>query len=213
MDVPRPLRPDVQKKTAHATERDRPDIVTRREAWFDNQPDLDPERLVFIDETWASTNMARLRGRAPKGERLRAGIPHGHWRTTTFVAGLRLTGMVAPMVLDGPINGHAFQAYVDQILVPELRPGDIVIMDNLGSHKGRGVRAAIEAVGAMLLYLPPYSPDFNPIENAFSKLKALLRKAAERTGDALWDTIGTLIQVFTATECANFFAAAGYDPD
>jgi transposase len=187
--------------------------VTRREAWFDNQPDLDPERLVFIDETWASTNMARLRGRAPKGERLRAGIPHGHWRTTTFVAGLRLTGIVAPMVLDGPINGHAFQAYVDQILVPELRPGDIVIMDNLGSHKGRGVRAAIEAVGAMLLYLPPYSPDFNPIENAFSKLKALLRKAAERTVDALWDTIGTLIQVFTATECANFFAAAGYDPD
>jgi transposase len=187
--------------------------VTRREAWFDNQPALDPERLVFIDETWASTNMARLRGRAPKGERLRAGIPHGHWRTTTFVAGLRLTGMVAPMVLDGPINGHVFQAYVDQILVPELRPGDIVIMDNLGSHKGRGVRAAIEAVGAMLLYLPPYSPDFNPIENAFSKLKALLRKAAERTVDALWDTIGTLIQVFTATECANFFAAAGYDPD
>ncbi len=187
--------------------------MTRREAWFDNQPDLDPERLVFIDETWASTNMARMRGRAPKGERLRAGIPHGHWCTTTFVAGLRLTGMVAPMVLDGPINGHAFQAYVDQILVPELRPGDIVIMDNLGSHKGRGVRAAIEAVGAMLLYLPPYSPDFNPIENAFSKLKALLRKAAERTVDALWDTIGTLIQVFTATECANFFAAAGYDPD
>jgi transposase len=213
VDVSRPLRPDVQKKTAHATERDRPDVVKRREAWFDSQPDLDPERLVFIDETWASTNMARLRGRAPRGERLRAGIPHGHWRTTTFVAGLRLTGMVAPMVLDGPINGHAFQAYVDQVLVPELRPGDIVIMDNLGSHKGRAVRAAIEAVGAMLLYLPPYSPDFNPIENAFSKLKALLRKAAERTVDALWDTIGALILVFTATECANFFAAAGYEPD
>jgi len=168
---------------------------------------------VFIDETWASTNMARLRGRAPRGERLRTGIPHGHWRTTTFVAGLRLTGMVAPMVLDGPINGHAFQAYVDQVLVPELRPGDIVIMDNLGSHKGSAVRAAIEAVGAMLLYLPPYSPDFNPIENAFSKLKALLRKAAERTVNALWDTIGALIPVFTATECANFFAAAGYEPD
>jgi transposase len=168
---------------------------------------------VFIDETWASTNMARLRGRAPKGERLRAGIPHGHWRTTTFVAGLRLTGMVAPTVLDGPINGEAFQAYVDQVLVPELRPGDIVIMDNLGSHKGRAVRAAIEAVGAKLLYLPPYSPDFNPIENAFSKLKALLRKAAERTVDALWDTIGALIPVITETECANFFAAAGYEPD
>ena len=168
---------------------------------------------MFIDETWASTNMARLRGRAPKGERLRTGIPHGHWRTTTFVAGLRLTGMVAPMVLDGPINGLSFQAYVDQVLVPELRPGDIVIMDNLGSHKGRAVRAAIEAAGAMLLYLPPYSPDFNPIENAFSKLKALLRKAAERTVDALWDTIGALISVITATECANFFAAAGYEPD
>ena len=168
---------------------------------------------MFIDETWASTNMARLRGRAPKGERLRTGIPHGHWRTTTFVAGLRLTGMVAPMVLDGPINGHAFQAYVDQVLVPELKPGDIVIMDNLGSHKGRAVRAAIEAAGATLLYLPPYSPDFNPIENAFSKLKALLRKAAERTVDALWDTIGALIPVITATDCANFFAAAGYEPD
>lgn len=213
MDVSRPLRPDVQKKTAHATERDRPDVVKRREAWFDSQPDLDTERLVFIDETWASTNMARLRGRAPRGERLRTGIPHGHWRTTTFVAGLRLTGMVAPMVLDGPINGHAFQAYVDQVLVPELRPGDIVIMDNLGSHKGGAVRAAIEAVGAMLLYLPPYSPDFNPIENAFSKLKALLRKAAERTVDALWYTIGTLIPAFTAAECANFFAAAGYEPN
>jgi transposase len=213
MDVSRPGRPDVQKKTAHATERDRPDVVKRREAWFDGQPDLDPERLVFIDETWASTNMARLRGRAPKGERLRTGIPHGHWRTTTFVAGLRLTGMVAPMVLDGPINGHAFQAYVDQVLVPELKPGDIVIMDNLGSHKGRAVRAAIEAAGATLLYLPPYSPDFNPIENAFSKLKALLRKAAERTVDALWDTIGALIPVITATDCANFFAAAGYEPD
>lgn len=136
--------------------------MKRREVWFDSQPDLDPEWLVFIDETWASTNMARLRGRAPRGERLRAGIPHGHWRTTTFVAGLRLTGIVAPMVLDGPINGHAFQAYVDQVLVPELKPGDIVIMDDLGSHKGRGVRAAIEALGATLLYLPPYSPDLNP---------------------------------------------------
>jgi transposase len=213
VDISRPLRPDVQKKTAHAAERERPDVVKRRDAWFDSQPDLDPERLVFIDETWASTNMARLRGRAPRGERLRTGIPHGHWRTTTFVAGLRLTGMVAPMVLDGPINGHAFQAYVDQVLAPELRPGDIVIMDNLGSHKGRAVRAAIEAVGAILLYLPPYSPDFNPIENAFSKLKAMLRKAAERTVDALWDTIGALIQAFTVAECTNFFAAAGYEPD
>ena len=157
--------------------------------------------------------MARRRGRAPKGERLRAGIPHGHWKTTTFVGGLRRTGMVAPMVLDGPINGVWFQAYVEQVLVPELRPGDIVMMDNLGSHKGAGVRAAIEAAGARLAYLPPYSPDFNPIENAFAKLKALLRKAAERTVDGLWNRIGALLPTFTPNECANFFAAAGYEPD
>jgi transposase len=187
--------------------------VKKREDWLSNRPALDPERLIFIDETWASTNMARRHGRAPKGDRLRAAIPHGHWRTTTFVAGLRLTGMVAPMVLDGPINGRAFQAYVDQVLVPELRPGDIVVMDNLGSHKGRSIRAAIEAVGAALLYLPPYSPDFNPIENAFSKLKALLRKAAERTVEALWSTIGALLPAFIPTECANCFAAAGYKLD
>lgn len=202
----------MEKKTAHASEQDRPDILKRREEWFDGQLDLDPERLVFIDETWASTNMARRYGRAPRGERLRVGVPHGHWKTTTFVAGLRLTGMVAPMVLDGPINGVSFQAYIDQVLVPELRTGDIVIMDNLGSHKGAGVRAAIEAAGASLLYLPPYSPDFNPIENAFSKLKALLRKAAERTVDGLWNTIGALLPAFTPQECANFFAAAGYEP-
>ena len=173
---------------------------------------LDPAKLVFIDETWASTNMARTRGRAPRGERLRASIPHGHWKTTTFVAGLRLSGMVAPMVLDGPINGCAFQAYVDQVLVPELRKGDIVVMDNLGSHKGAGVRAAIEATGAKLLYLPPYSPDFNPIENAFSKLKALLRKAAERTVEGLWRAIGRCLNRFTPRECANYFEAAGYAP-
>jgi transposase len=187
--------------------------LRRRQAWFDGQIDLDPARLVFIDETWASTAMARLCGRAPRGERLRAGIPHGHWKTTTFVAGLRLTGMVAPMVLDGPINRNAFQAYVEQVLVPELRPGDIVIMDNLSSHKGPAVRAAIAAADATLLYLPPYSPDFNPIENAFSKLKAMLRRAAERTVDGLWTTIGGLIDRFTPLECANYFAAAGYDPD
>ena len=213
MDIPRPLRPDIQKKTAHAAEQERPDILKQREAWFDGQLDLDPERLIFIDETWASTNMARLRGRAPMGERLRAGIPYGHWRTTTFVAGLRRSGMVAPMVLDGPINRIAFQAYVEQVLVPELRPGDIVVMDNLSSHKGPDVRLAIEAAGAQLLYLPPYSPDFNPIENAFAKLKALLRKAAEPTVGGLWDTIGHLIDLFTPQECANYFAAAGYEPE
>jgi transposase len=152
--------------------------VKRREAWFDSQLDLDPEKLVFIDETCATTNMAPKNGRAPKGERLRASVPHGHWKTTTFVAALRLSGLTAPMVLDGPINGVWFQAYVNQVLVPALAPGDIPLMDNLGSHKGTGARKAIEAAGATLLYLPPYSPDFNPIEKAFSKLKALLRKAA-----------------------------------
>ncbi len=157
--------------------------------------------------------MARLRGRAPKGKRLRAGIPHGHWKTTTFVAGLRVDGIVAPFVIDGPINWDAFQAYADQVLVPELRPGDVVVMDNLSSHKGPAVRRALEAVGARLLYLPPYSPDFNPIENAFAKLKALLRKAAERTVDALWARIGLVLDAFTPTECANYFRAAGYEPD
>lgn len=168
---------------------------------------------MFIDETWASTKMARTHGRALRGERLRSPIPHGHWKTTTFVAALRNFGMVAPMVLDGPINGAAFQAYIDQVLVPEIRPGDIVIMDNLGSHKGPGVRAAIEAAGASLLYLPPYSPDFNPIENAFAKLKAMLRKAAARTVESLCNTIGDIVDAFTPDECANYFAAAGYEPD
>ena len=157
--------------------------------------------------------MARLRGRALRGERLRAGVPHGHWKTTTFVAGLRFDGIVAPMVLDGPINRDSFQAYVDQVLVPDLAPGDVVVMDNLGSHKGPAVRRAIEAAGASLLYLPPYSPDFNPIENAFAKLKALLRKAATRSLDALWTAIGRLIDLFTPAECTNFFRAAGYEPD
>jgi len=157
--------------------------------------------------------MARLRGRAPKGERLRASLPHGHWRTTTFVAGLRLGGIDAPMVLDGPINGASFLAYVEQILAPSLAPGDVVILDNLGSHKSDAVRQAIEAVGAELRFLPPYSPDFNPIENAFAKLKALLRKAARRTRDGLWEAVGEAIDAFAPEECANFFTAAGYEPD
>ena len=171
--------------------------MKRREAWFEGQLDLDPQRLVFVDETGATTKMARLRGRAPRGERCRAAIPHGHWKTTTFVAGLRLTGMTAPMVLDGPMNGPAFLAYVEQVLVPTLKPGDIVIMDNLAPHKAAGVRKAIEDAGAKLLLLPPYSPDLNPIENAFAKLKALLRKAAERTIDGLWQRIGLLLDAFT----------------
>jgi transposase len=156
--------------------------------------------------------MARSHGWAPKGERLRAAVPHGHWKTTTFVAGLSLDGMIAPFVLDGPINRDAFETYVEKVLVPELVPGDIVIMDNLGSHKGPRTRALIEAAGAQLLFLPPYSPDFNPIEMAFAKLKALLRKAAERTVEGLWQTIGANIDAFTPDECANYFIAAGYDP-
>jgi transposase len=185
--------------------------LKRREDWFEGQIDLDPARLVFLDETWASTNMARRYGRAPRGERLRVGVPHGHWKTTTVVAGLRTSGVVAPFVLDGPINRNAFELYVEKILVPELTPGDIVVMDNLSSHKGPAVRAMIEAAAAELLYLPPYSPDFNPIENAFSKLKALLRKAAERTVDGLWTAIGRIVDLYTPKECANYFAAAGYD--
>ena len=175
--------------------------------------DLEPDRLVVIDETWAKTNMARTHGRAPRGERLRMGFPHGHWKTTTFVAGLTLRGMIAPFVLSGPINRGAFETYVEKILIPERRPGDIVIMDNLSSHKGQGARQLIEAAGAALLFLPPYSPDFNPIENAFAKLKALLRKAAERTVDGLWSAIGRIAATFSPRECANYFAAAGYDPD
>lgn len=159
-----PAADHAQKKTAHAAEQERPDILRRRQEWFDDQLDLDPARLVFIDETWASTNMARRYGRALRGQRLRASVPHGHWKTTTFVAGLRLTGLVAPFVLDGPINRDAFEVYVEKVLVPELRLGDVVVMDNLSSHKGPSVRALIEAAGATLLYLPPYSPDFNPIE-------------------------------------------------
>ena len=156
--------------------------------------------------------MARLRGRALRGERCRASVPHGHWKTTTFVGGLRLSGMTAPMVLDGPMNGVAFRAWIEQGLAPILRPGDIVVMDNLPAHRAAGVREAIEAAGATLRFLPPYSPDFNPIENAFAKLKALLRKAAERTVDGLWNAIGRISELFSSNECANYFSAAGYDP-
>jgi len=178
--------------------------------WLSAQADLEPERLVFIDETGASTKMARLYGRARRGERCRAAIPHGHWKTTTFTGGLRLSGMTAPMVLDGPMNSDAFHAYVEQVLAPTLLPGDIVVMDNLAPHKGRAVRDTIAAKGAELRYLPPYSPDFNPIENAFSKLKAALRKAAARTIPELETAIRQALPTFKPDECANYFAAAGY---
>ena len=194
-------------------EQDRPDILKRRRAWFDGQLDLDPAKLVFIDETGLSTKMARLRGRAPYGERCRAGVPHGHWKTTTFTAGLRLEGLTAPMLLDGPMNGDAFLAYVVQVLVPTLVPGDLVIMNNLPAHKVTGVKEAIEAAGATRVFLPPYSPDFSPIAQAFAKLKALLRKAAARTIDDLWAAIAEAIELFTPAKCVNFFVNSGYKPN
>ncbi len=198
------------KKTVHAAEQDRPDVAAARLRWRRDQATLDPTKLVFIDETWAKTTMARLYGRCAKGQRLVCPVPHGHWKTTTFIAGLRHNAITAPLVIDRPMNGVIFKAYVEQMLAPTLSPGDIVVMDNLSSHKIDGVRQAIEDRGAKLLYLPPYSPDFNPIEMAFAKLKALLRKAAERTVDALWDTIGETLDTFTPQECVNYFKHAGY---
>lgn len=200
------------KKTARASEQQRADVLRRRRLWSESQLDLDPERPIFVDETAASTKMARLRGRAKRGDRCRASIPHGHWKTTTFTAGLRLDGLAAPMLLDGPMNGPAFLAYAEQVLAPELRPGDVVVMHNPPSHKISGVREAIERAGARLLFLPPYSPDFNPIEMAFSKLKALMRKAAARTVEDLWAAVAECLDDFKSHECRNYFAAAGYDP-
>lgn len=188
-------------------------MLRRRRAWFESQPDLDPERLVFIDETGASTKMARLRGRSPRGERCRAAIPHGHWKTTTFTGALRLSALTAPMLRDGAMNGPAFLAYVEQVLVPTLRPGDVVVMDNLSAHRRVGVRAAIERAGATLRYLPPYSPDFNPIEMAFAKLKALLKKAAARTRETLDAAIADALPRFSPAECHSYFSAAGYEPE
>ena len=171
---------------------------------------MNPAQLIFVDETGAATNMARRYGRSPRGQRLDGPVPHGHWKITTFVGGLSSRGFLAPCVLDGPMNGTAFRAWTEQMLVPKLGQGDIVIMDNLPAHKVAGIREAIEARGAELRYLPPYSPDLNPIEQAFAKLKALLRKAAERTVDGLWTTIGKLLDLFEPAECANYIANSGY---
>ena len=171
---------------------------------------MDPARFVFLDETGTATNMARRYGRCPSDQRLVAAVPHGHWRTTTFVAGLRQTGIVAPLVLDGPMTGPAFRAYVEQFLAPALEPGDVVVLDNLAAHKVDGVRQAIAAAGASILYLPPYSPDLNPIEQLFAKLKALLRKAAARTKDQLWSTIGRLLEAYPPADCTNYLNHCGY---
>ena len=181
-----------------------------REKWRHEQPGWDSTQLVFLDETWATTSMTRTRGRSPRGQRCVSSAPHGHWKATTFIAALRSATVTAPMVSDGPMDGPLFLAYVREFLCPTLQAGDIVIADNLSSHKVAGVRQAIEEAGATIRYLPPYSPDLNPIEQLFSKLKAMLRKAAVRTTDALWDEIGRLVGTVSASECRNYFRAAGY---
>jgi transposase len=196
----------------YAAEQDRTDVVAKRARWRRWQPALEPSRLVFIDETWVKTNMARTRGRCQRGQRLISKVPMGHWKTMTFIAALRHDGITAPAVLDGPINGAAFQAYVEQFLAPTLGPGDIVVLDNLGSHKSQAVRRAIRARGARIWFLPPYSPDLNPIEQFFAKIKAQLRKAAERSIDAVWRRIGSLLDAVSPQECANFLQNAGYAP-
>lgn len=183
-----------------------------RRRWKTHQHRLDPDRLIFIDETWVKTNMTRTCGWYRRGEPLVAKIPHGHWKTLTFLAGLRHDSIVAPFVLDGPINGIAFTAWVRQCLVPTLKVGDIVILDNLGSHKGKTVRDAIRQVGAHLLFLPPYSPDLNPIEMVFAKLKTLVRKADERTVETTWRRVGDLLKAFPPQECSNYLRHAGYGP-
>jgi transposase len=193
-----------------AAEQDRADIAEARDGWRAGQPDLNPESLVFIDETGAKTNLVRLYGRAPRGQRLVAPVPHGHWMTTTFVAALRHDEITAPCVFDGPMDGASFLTYGEHFLAPALRQGDIVVMDNLASHKVAGVREAIERAGATLRYLPAYSPDLNPIEQAFAKLKAALRKAAARTFDALLKALAQALADFTAQECANYIANSGY---
>lgn len=185
-------------------------MARRRARWKTHQADLDPRRLVFIDETWAKTNMGPLRGWSPRGQRLRGQVPHGRWKTVTFLAALRHDRIDAPWVYDGPIDGNSFRVYVETVLVPTLAPGDVVILDNLGSHKGKTVRKAIRAAGAKLFFLPPYSPDLNPIEQVFAKLKHLMRKAQERTVNALWRSIGSLLDAFSPDECARYLANAGY---
>jgi transposase len=187
-------------------------VARKRIRWRRYQGRVDPERLVFVDETWAKANMTRTHGRALRGQRLIGRVPHRHWTTMTFLAGLRTEGIVAPCVIDGPINGAIFGAWVSQFLIPTLRAGDIVVLDNLGSHKGQLVRRAIRKAGAHRLFLPPYSPDLNPIEQVFAKLKTLLRKADERSIEAVWNRIGSLLDQFSSAECANYIRHAGYGP-
>lgn len=193
-----------------ASERDRPDVVEARLKWRTNTFSLDSKQLVFLDETGVNTKMARLYARSIGGTRAVDSIPHGHWHTTTFVAGLTYQSLIAPAVLDGPMDGESFLAYTEQILSPALQEGNIVIMDNLACHKVSGVKQAIERAGAELLYLPPYSPDLNPIEQLFAKFKALIRKTGPRTISDLWERIGLLMSCFSAEECKNYFVNSGY---
>ena len=185
-------------------------MARRRTQWRTYQGRLDPQRLVFIDETGAKTNMTRTHGGCAKGRRLVAKVPHGRWKTLTLIAALRVDRITAPWVIDRATNRRNFLAYVQRVLVPSLQSGDIVIMDNLRSHKSPAVRQAVRAAGAKLFFLPPYSPDLNPIEQVFAKLKTLLRKAAERTVEATWKRIGTLLDVFSPQECANYLVNSGY---
>ena len=193
-----------------ASEQDRPDIARRRRQWRRRQASIDPRRLVFIDETWTKTNMAPLRGWSLRGTRLKDQVPHGRWRTQTFLAALRHDRITAPFLLDGPINGQAFLIYVERLLTPTLNPGDVVVMDNLGSHKSKAVRDAIRSVGAHRIFLPAYSPDLNPIEQMFSKLKALLRKARARTFSDISDRLRDMLGAFSPKECANYLIHSGY---
>nr|WP_155255265.1 IS630 family transposase [Bradyrhizobium elkanii] len=199
-----------KKKRVVAGERDRPDVARRRAQWTKYQDRVEAERLVFIDETWTRTDMAPLRGWAPRGRRLPAKVPHGRWKTMTFLAALRHDRIDAPWFIEGPIDGASFRTYVEKVLLPTLRPGDIVVMDNLGSHKGKVVRQLIRSAGAKLFFLPKYSPDLNPIEQVFAKLKHLLRKAAARTVDTVCTAIGEALPAFTSEECANYLENSGY---
>ena len=199
-----------RKKTVRASEHDRPDVAAARAQWATTAPTLAPTRLVFLDESGVATNLLRRYGRSLRGQRVADHAPQGRWESSPFIAALRVTGLTAPGVLDGPMDGASFLAYVEQILVPTLQPGDMVIADNLAAHKVDGVRDAIEAAGATLRFLPPYSPDFNPIELSFAKLKAIVRKARCRSIDTLWPLLGACLSRFTPTECRNYVHHCGY---
>lgn len=200
----------AKKKTLIASEQDRPDVAVKRQQWRESQALIDADKAIFIDETWAKTNMTRRYGRSLMGTRLIEKTPNTRWQTTTFLGAMRSEGFIAPLAVDGAINGPVFLAWVRQHLAPALKPGDIVVMDNLSSHKVNGVRQAIEAAGAELRYLPPYSPDFNPIELAFSKFKKLLRDGAHRTVDKLWELCGNVLDEFKPSECRNYIQHCGY---